>query len=73
MRPRMSRIKFFNMSNCEQPAVWLLGMLSFTTAVCLRPGGDIMTCRVARLSQDLLRIDLAFCPGGACLLGEPQR
>lgn len=57
----ISRIKFFSMSNCEQTAAWLLGMLSFTPAVCLRPGGDIVTCRVARLSQDLLRIDLAFC------------
>jgi hypothetical protein len=58
---RISRIKFSSMSNCEQTAAWLLGMLSFTPAVCLRPGGDIVTCRVARLSQDLLRIDLAFC------------
>ena len=58
---RISHLKFPSMSNCEQTAAWLLGTLSCTPAVCLRPGGDIVTCRVARLVQDLLRIDLAFC------------
>jgi len=56
----LSRIKYPNMSNCEQTAVWLLGMLSFISSVS-ETRGDIMTCRVARLSQDLSRIDLAFC------------
>ncbi|HSL04302.1 MAG TPA: hypothetical protein VK901_12305 [Nitrospiraceae bacterium] len=57
---RISHINFSNMSNSVQIAVCFLGMLPITLAVCLR-GDDIVTCRLARLSQDLLRVDLAFC------------
>lgn len=58
------RISFSNLSNFEQSAICLLGILPFTLAVCLRPeGGDIVTCRVARLSQDHPRMDLVFCCG----------
>ena len=53
---------FFNLTNCEQTAICLLGILSLTLAGSLRPeGDDIVTCRVARSSRNLLRIDLAFC------------
>ena len=58
---RISRIKFSSMSNCEQIAAWLLGMLSCASAVCLTPGRDIMTYRVARATSNLLLTDLAFC------------
>ena len=50
------------LSNFDQTAICLLDILPLTLAVCLRPeGGDIMTCRVARLSQDILRVGLVFC------------
>ena len=60
--PRIFRINFSRMSNCEQTAVYLLGMLMLRPAFCPRREGDnIVTCGVARLSQDLFRVDLAFC------------
>ena len=50
------------LSNFDQTAICLLDILPLTLAVCLRPeGGNIVTCRVARLSQDVLRIGLVFC------------
>ncbi len=56
------RTNFTNLSNFDQTAICLLDILPFTLAVCLRAeGGDIVTCRVARLSQDHLRLDLVFC------------
>jgi hypothetical protein len=48
------RINFSDLSNCEQIAIYLLAILSLALTVCLRKeGGNIMTCRVARLSPDL--------------------
>jgi len=50
------------MSNFEQIATYLPGILPLTFTAYLSPeGGDIVTCRVARVSQDLFRMDLAFC------------
>ncbi|HEX4968615.1 MAG TPA: hypothetical protein VFV44_08850, partial [Nitrospiraceae bacterium] len=40
----------------------LVGMLTIRPAFCRRQEGDnIMTCGVARLSQNLLRVELVFC------------
>lgn len=62
MRKGEDLINVSNMSNCEQIAIYLPGIMPLTLIICLRPeGGDIVTCRVARLSEDLLRIDPAFC------------
>jgi hypothetical protein len=62
VRYALLRINCSNLSNFDQTAMCLLGILPFTFAVCLRPeGGDIVTCRVARLSQDHPRMDLVFC------------
>jgi len=59
---RIFGINFSNLSNFEQTAICLLGILPITLAVCLRPEGrHIVTCRVARLSQDHPCIDLVFC------------
>ena len=53
---------FSNLTNCEQTALCLVGILLIILAGSLRPeGDDIVTCRVVRLSQDLLCIDLDFC------------
>jgi len=50
------------MSKYEQLAVYLLDIMPMGLAIRLRPiGGNIVTCGVARSSQNLLRIDLAFC------------
>jgi hypothetical protein len=59
---RDARIFFFNLTNCEQTAICLVGILQITLVGFLRPeGDDIVTCRAARSSQNLFRIDLAFC------------
>ena len=59
---RIFGINFSNLINFEQTAICLLGILLLTLAVCLRSeGGHIVTCRVARLSQDHHRIDQVFC------------
>ena len=59
---RIFGINFSNLINFEQTAICLLGILLLTLAVCLRSeGGHIVTCRVARLSQDHHRIDHVFC------------
>jgi len=58
----MATNQFFNMSKCEQTAAYLLDIMPIVLAIRLRPrGGNIVTCGVARSSQNLLRIDLAFC------------
>ncbi len=50
---RIVGINFSNLINFEQTAICLLGILPVTLAICLRPeGGDIVTCRVAPMSQD---------------------
>ena len=52
---------FSNLSNCEQIAIFLLGILPSLTGCLSAEGGDIVTCRVARSFPDRPRIDLAFC------------
>ena len=54
--------KISDLSYLEQTAICLFAILTLTLAVCLPAGGgDIVTCRVARLSQDHPGMDLVFC------------
>jgi hypothetical protein len=56
------RTFFSYLTNCEQTAICILDILSLVLVAPLRlEGDDIVTCRVARLSQDHFRIELAFC------------
>ena len=65
-----SPVNSSKLSNSEQIAIYLRAILPLTlTAYLRKEGGNIMTCRVARLSPDLLRIDVVFC----CECGSPDR
>ena len=73
-------INISDLSYLEQTAICLFAILTLTLAVCLTAGGgDIVTCRVARLFQDHPGMDLVFWfskfggvlhlenPGAACV------
>ncbi len=54
--------QFLRMSNIEQIATYLPGILPLTSHHLFKTrGSDIVTCRVARSFPDLFRMDLAFC------------
>lgn len=65
MRVRSNIASPFNsskLSSSEQIAIYLRAILLLALTVYLRKeGGHNMTCRVARLSTDLLRVDVVFC------------